>query len=251
MLETSTATVQRVREHFFRQGLDAALERSAPDRVYERSFDGRAEARLIALAWLACSQAPKGRERWSMRLLADKAVQMGIVQGVCHETLTKALKKRTAPSAAEGLGDPAPTERPVPLEDGRGLGPLRGALRRKAPGSLLRGAPLPAAGRSARAARRPSGSRPERRDHEYIRRGDGAWLTSWWPTNPLRAGGAWRLASVGADAGSPSSLATWRRISTPEAEKIRLVVDNLNIHTPASFYEVFDAEQARRLSRRR
>jgi hypothetical protein len=46
-------------------------------------------------------------------------------------------------------------------------------------------------------------------------------------------------------------LATWRRISTPEAEKIRLVVDNLNIHTPASFYEVFDAEQARRLSRRR
>jgi hypothetical protein len=75
MLETSTATVQRVRERFFRQGLDAALERSAPDRVYERSFDGRAEARLIALAWLACSQAPKGRERWSMRLLAEKAVQ--------------------------------------------------------------------------------------------------------------------------------------------------------------------------------
>ena len=64
MLETSTATVQRVRERFFRQGLDAALERSAPDRVYERSFDGRAEARLIALA---CSEAPEGRERWSMQ----------------------------------------------------------------------------------------------------------------------------------------------------------------------------------------
>ena len=46
MLETSTATVQRLRERFFRQGLDAALERSAPDRIYERSFDGRAEARL-------------------------------------------------------------------------------------------------------------------------------------------------------------------------------------------------------------
>ena len=90
MLETSTATVQRVRERFFRQGLDAALERSAPDRVYERTFDGRAEARLIALA---CSEAPEGRERWSMRLLADKAVQMGIVQGVSHETVRKTLKK--------------------------------------------------------------------------------------------------------------------------------------------------------------
>jgi transposase len=90
MLETSTATVQRVRERFFRQGLDAALERSAPDRIYRRSFEGRVEARLIALA---CSQAPEGRERWSMRLLADKAVQMGIVEGVSHETVRKTLKK--------------------------------------------------------------------------------------------------------------------------------------------------------------
>jgi transposase len=90
ILETSTATVQRVRERFCRQGLDAALERSAPDRVYERSFDGRAEARLIALA---CSEAPEGRERWSMRLLADKAVEMGIVHSVSHETVRKTLKK--------------------------------------------------------------------------------------------------------------------------------------------------------------
>jgi len=90
MLETSTATVQRVRERFCRQGLDVALERSAPDRVYERSFDGRAEARLIALA---CSEAPEGRERWSMRLLADKAVEMGIVQSVSYETVRKTLKK--------------------------------------------------------------------------------------------------------------------------------------------------------------
>ncbi len=60
MLETSSATVARVRERFFRQGLEAALERSMPNRVYERSLDGRAEARLLALA---CSEAPKGRDR--------------------------------------------------------------------------------------------------------------------------------------------------------------------------------------------
>ena len=97
VLETSTATVQRVRERFCRQGLDAALERSVPDRVYERSFDGRAEARLIALA---CSKAPEGRERWSMRLLADKALELGIVDEVSHETVRKTLKKtRTAKSA--------------------------------------------------------------------------------------------------------------------------------------------------------
>jgi hypothetical protein len=90
MLETSAATVGRVRTRFFRQGLDAALERSAPDRVYERALDGRAEARLIALA---CSEAPEGRDRLSLRLLAHKAVEMGIVQALSHETVRKTLKK--------------------------------------------------------------------------------------------------------------------------------------------------------------
>jgi hypothetical protein len=93
MLETSSATVGRVRERFFRQGLDAALERSMPDRIYERTFDGRAEARLIALA---CSEAPEGRDRWSMRLLADKAVELGIVEAVSHETVRKTLKKTSS-----------------------------------------------------------------------------------------------------------------------------------------------------------
>ena len=94
MLETSAATVGRVRERFCRQGFDAALERSVPDRVYKRTLDGRAEAHLIALA---CSEAPGGRDRWSMRLLADKAVELGIVEeSVSHETVRKTLKKTSS-----------------------------------------------------------------------------------------------------------------------------------------------------------
>ncbi len=100
MLETSAATVGRVRERFCRQGLEAALERSMPERVYERSLDGRAEARLIALA---CSEAPEGRARWSMRLLADKAVELGIVEAVSHETVRKTLKKTSCvPTSSRG-----------------------------------------------------------------------------------------------------------------------------------------------------
>ena len=90
MLETSTATVQRVRERFYEGGLEAALERSKPDRVYKRSLDGRAEAHLIALA---CPEPPRGHNRWSFRLLADKAVELGIVESISHETVRKALKK--------------------------------------------------------------------------------------------------------------------------------------------------------------
>jgi transposase len=90
MLETSIATVQRARERFYEGGLQAALERSKPDRVYRRSLEGRAEAHLIALA---CSEPPRGRNRWSFRLLADKAVELGIVEKVSHETVRKTLKK--------------------------------------------------------------------------------------------------------------------------------------------------------------
>ena len=99
-LDTSVATVGRVRKRFCWQGLDAALKRSLPDRVYERSLDGRAEARLIALA---CSGPPEGRERWSMRLLADKAVELEIVEAISHETVRKALKKTSCvPTSSKG-----------------------------------------------------------------------------------------------------------------------------------------------------
>ncbi|CAA9424878.1 MAG: hypothetical protein AVDCRST_MAG80-176 [uncultured Rubrobacteraceae bacterium] len=98
-----------MRKRFCRQGLEAALARSLPNRLYERSLDGRTEARLIALA---CSQAPEGRDRWSMRLLADKkALELGIVESVSHETVRKALKKRAPPPPGEEVGDPAKGER--------------------------------------------------------------------------------------------------------------------------------------------
>jgi hypothetical protein len=94
MLETSTATVQRARERFYEGGLQGALERSKPDRLYKRSLEGRAEAHLIALA---CSEAPRGHNRWSLRLLADKAVELGIVEKVSHETMRKTLKNELKP----------------------------------------------------------------------------------------------------------------------------------------------------------
>jgi hypothetical protein len=95
------ATVQRARERFYEGGLQAALERSKPDRVYKRSLEGRAEARLIALA---CSEPPRGQDRWSFRLLADKAVELGIVEEVSHETVRKTLKKTNSSLTSSSSG---------------------------------------------------------------------------------------------------------------------------------------------------
>lgn len=90
-LEVSVATVERVRHRFVEEGLDAALDRKRRERpAREVKLDGRAEARLIALA---CSAPPEGRAVWTMRLLADKLVELEVVDSISDETVRLALKK--------------------------------------------------------------------------------------------------------------------------------------------------------------
>jgi transposase len=90
-VEVSTDTVARVRERFVEQGLAAALVRKKQDKPSrERTLDGRAEAKLIALA---CSSPPTGRAEWTMQLLADRLIELRIVAAVSDETVRRTLKK--------------------------------------------------------------------------------------------------------------------------------------------------------------
>jgi transposase len=90
-LDVSTATVGRVRQRFVEQGLEAALTRKKQDRPSrEPILDGAAEARLIALAG---SSPPDGRKAWTLKLLADKLVELEVVPSVSDETVRRALKK--------------------------------------------------------------------------------------------------------------------------------------------------------------
>jgi transposase len=90
-LEVSTDTVERVRQRFVELGFDAALDRKQRERPpREIKLDGRAEARLIALA---CSTPPDGRAVWTMQLLADKLVELEVVDSISDETVRLALKK--------------------------------------------------------------------------------------------------------------------------------------------------------------
>lgn len=89
--EVSTRTIERLRERFVEQGLEAALGRKKQDRPSrEPVLDGKAEARLIALA---CSAPPQGRARWTLRLLADRLVELEIVDTISTETVRRTLKK--------------------------------------------------------------------------------------------------------------------------------------------------------------
>ena len=89
-LDVSKNTVCRVRERFVEQGLAAALDRKRPARDYARKLDGRAEARLVAMA---CAAPPDGRASWTMQLLADRMVALGHVEAVSDETVRRTLKK--------------------------------------------------------------------------------------------------------------------------------------------------------------
>lgn len=91
-VEVSQPTIARIRKQYVREGLEAALNRRPPRRVYERKLDGKQEAHLIALT---CSCAPTGRARWSLRLLADKLVELDIVEEVSYQTVRRVLKKTT------------------------------------------------------------------------------------------------------------------------------------------------------------
>lgn len=88
--DVTTRTVERVRERLCTQGFDAAVDRAKGSGKL-RKLDGVEEAHLIALA---CKAPPEGRNRWTLRLLADKYVQLGYVEELSHETVRRLLKKR-------------------------------------------------------------------------------------------------------------------------------------------------------------
>ena len=89
-LDVNRSTVERVRIRCVEEGVEAALRPRASHQLHPRKLDGLQEAHLVAMA---CSPAPKGRARWSLRLLADKLVELEIVDDISHETVRQTLKK--------------------------------------------------------------------------------------------------------------------------------------------------------------
>jgi transposase len=86
----SVATIERVRQRFVEEGLEAALNPRPSPRLYPRKLDGEAEARLIALAR---GPPPEGRARWTLRVLAERMVVLGHIAAVSHETVRTTLKE--------------------------------------------------------------------------------------------------------------------------------------------------------------
>ena len=90
VLKVGMRTIDRVKKRFIEEGLEACLERKPTRRVYEKKIDGDVEAKIVTLC---CSEPPKGFNRWSLRLLADKMVELNYVESISYVAVRNVLKK--------------------------------------------------------------------------------------------------------------------------------------------------------------
>jgi transposase len=90
VLQISMKKIDRVKKRFVEEGIEVALDGHKAERVYPKKVDGDFEAHLIALC---CSKPPEGYLRWSLRLLADKVVELEYIESISHETIRRTLKK--------------------------------------------------------------------------------------------------------------------------------------------------------------
>ena len=100
-LDTSIRTIERVRQRFVEEGLENALNPRPKPSLKLNKIDGETEAHLVALA---CSQAPTGYNRWTLRLLADQMVVLGYVENISHESVRQVLKKTRLSLGYRNLG---------------------------------------------------------------------------------------------------------------------------------------------------
>ena len=133
MLQVTTKTVERLKQRFVEEGFDVCLGRKPYPEVTNIKTDGDFEAHLLALS---CSEAPEGYARWSLRMLADKMVELKYVESISHERVRQTLKKRNQTVAGQGLDNPAIAGRELCILHGKATGCLQGTLRSPASGCL-------------------------------------------------------------------------------------------------------------------
>jgi hypothetical protein len=241
--DVSETTITTVRKAYCEGGLEAALNRKPSVREYRRRLDGEAEAHLIALA---CSQPPEGHVRWTLRLLRDRFVEAGYAEPVSHETIRQVLKNELKPwlkqrycipphenaafvcqmeEVLEVYQRPYDPRRPMVCMDEL---PQQLLVNVREPLPIKPGCPL-------------------REDYEYERKGVSNLFLFFEPLAGKRH------VQVSERRTKVDWAHAMRHLADelyPEADVIVVVMDNLNTHSPASFYEAFEPAEAQRLRAR-
>jgi transposase len=240
----STKTIERLRQRFVEKGFEAALNRAKAKKVKNHRLDGEQEAYLVAFA---CSDAPEGQARWTLRLLADKMVELEYVDSISHETIRQVLKKnKLKPWQKKEWCIPpeANADFVCAMEDV--LDVYKRPLDQRYPVVCMDESSKQQI-KEARESIPVTPGEPERYDFEYERNGVSNLFIFF---DPLAG---WRHIEV-TDRRTAVDWAYQIRdlvdVYYPEAERITLVMDNLNTHCGASLYKAFEPPEARRILER-
>ncbi|MGH8162162.1 MAG: IS630 family transposase [Gammaproteobacteria bacterium] len=240
ILHVSLRKLDRTKKRFVEEGLEAALGRRKSARRYKRKADGELEARLVALS---CSEPPPGQAQWSLRLLADRAVELNYIDSLSYETVRRVPKKNEIkPWRQIGwvIAPGANAEFVAAME--RGLDVYRRPYTTAYPVVCMDETPRQLIGET----RTPLPTCPgqaARHDYEYVRCGV---ANVFMATEPLAGK---RITKVTAHKGKRDWAHFVNDIARhyPDAEKITLVMDNLNTHTAGALYQTLLPEQAKAL----
>lgn len=239
-LDVSIPTIERVRKRFVFEGFEASLKPRCSKRIYSRKLDGEQEARIIALV---CSSPPQGYARWSLRLLTDRVVQLKIVEAVSHETIRQLLDDNVLkPWRRDEWCIPAANAEFVyHMEDVLDI--YKHPADPKCPLVCFDESPEQLVSETRQALPMRPG-KPERYDYEYHREGVANLFMFFAPLQN------WRFVKV-TDRRTKADWADCMRdlvdVHFPQAEKIVIVQDQLNTHSPACLYEVFAPKEAKRI----
>jgi transposase len=243
-LDISTGTVGRVRKRCAQAGVQEAILPPQAQRLRRRCLDGTQEAYLIALV---CSQPPDGCARWTLRLLANQLVELGYVEAVSHETVRQVLLTNELKPWIKKqwcIPTPADADFVYHMEDvlevyTRPYDPARPQVCMDEVNTQLLA--------DTREALPMEPGTPVRQDYEYERQGV---CNIFLACEPLVGK---RYTMVAPQRTKQEWAQFMRQLADehyPTAEKIVLVMDNLNTHTLAALYEVFPVAEARRLCQR-
>lgn len=239
-LNVSVPTIERVRKQFVFEGFEASLKPYRPKRIYSRKLDSEQEARLVALT---CSSPPEGYAPWSLRLLADKVVQLKIIDNSSHETIRQVLNaNELKPWRRQEWCIPTTTAEFVyRMEDV--LDAYKRPLDPKRPLVCFDESPEQLVCETRQAL--PMQPRQlEKYDYEYWREG----VANLFMFFVLLLN--WRNVKVT----EPRTKVDWAYcmcdlvdVHFSQAEKVVIVQDQLNTHSPACLYEVFPPAEAKRI----
>jgi len=241
MLRVSVATVFNIKRRYLAAGLDAALT-AKPRLGKPPTIDGTARAKLTALA---CSAAPDGHARWTLRLLADKAAFHGFVETISHNTVREILKKTSSNRTASGRGAAVQitAEYLARMEDVLHAYSLPYDAKR--PVVCFDELPVQLIGETVDPLPMQP-NKPTRYAYDYARWGTAALLVAFEPLTGTR------LVETSKHRTKADYCRFQQRVAAlfPQADKLVLIQDNLNTHTASSFYESLPPEEAFQLAQR-